>query len=66
VPASTFTHFADFFHIFDTFINYTISIIGGQILICVACGAELEVINAQSLEFVFHTEDTDEDEDWVE
>lgn len=40
--------------------------IDGQILICVACGAELEVINAQPLELVFYTEDPDEDEDWIE
>jgi lysine biosynthesis protein LysW len=35
--------------------------IDGQILICAACGAELEVINDRPLELALYSEDWDDD-----
>ena len=35
--------------------------IDGQILICVACGAEVEVINDKPLELALYSEDYDDD-----
>ena len=36
--------------------------IDGQILFCVACGAELEVVNDQPLELTLYSEDWDDDD----
>ena len=37
--------------------------IGGQILICVACGADLKVINDQPLELALYSKDWDDDDE---